>query len=219
MNGNQRRAVRSSWRARDLLDFALYARALAAGAVFKVIPSRTYVSVVRSGSISGNHTKEDLKRLRDSDKALQQLPTLTEQEIKLVRQHYESIDARIQWLNVIDAVKMQSVASDASSTKGRREWVMGCCRFDLRSDAHVCLRRRFPVTVRWGPLLLGLRLVGAVQLVCYQDLKGVQIRGMKCWTNRSVSDHCYNSSSICLQTCLSCREGRPDLSRSAVEAI
>jgi hypothetical protein len=124
MNGNQRRAVRSSWRARDLLDFALYAKALAAG------------------------------------------------------------------------------ATDASSTKGRREWVMGCCRFDLRSDAHVCLRRRFPVTVRWGRRLLGLRLVGAVQLVCYQDLKGVQVRGMKCWTNRSVSDHCFNSSSICLRTCL-----------------
>jgi succinoglycan biosynthesis protein ExoU len=90
-------------------DFALYARALAAGAVFKVIPSRTYVSVVRSGSISGNHTKEDLKRLRDSDKALWHLPTLTEREIKLVQRHYESIDTRIQWLNVIDAVKMQSV--------------------------------------------------------------------------------------------------------------
>jgi succinoglycan biosynthesis protein ExoU len=92
-------------------DFALYARALAAGAVFKIIPSRTYVSVVRSGSISGNHTKEDLKRLRDSDKALQHLPTLTEQEKRLVRRHYESIDARIQWLNVIDAVKMRSVAA------------------------------------------------------------------------------------------------------------
>jgi succinoglycan biosynthesis protein ExoU len=90
-------------------DFALYARALAAGAVFKVIPSRTYVSVVRSGSISGNHTKEDLKRLRDSDKALWHLPTLTPREIKLVQRHYESIDTRIQWLNVIDAVKMQSV--------------------------------------------------------------------------------------------------------------
>jgi succinoglycan biosynthesis protein ExoU len=90
-------------------DFALYARALAARAVFKVIPSRTYVSVVRSGSISGNHTKEDLKRLRDSDKALWLLPTLTEREIKLVQRHYESIDTRIQWLNVIDAVRIQSV--------------------------------------------------------------------------------------------------------------
>jgi len=90
-------------------DFALYARALAAGAVFKVIPSRTYVSIIRSDSISGNHSKEDLIRLRDSDKTLQRLPTLSEQELELVQQHYESIDARIQWLNVIDAVKKRSI--------------------------------------------------------------------------------------------------------------
>jgi succinoglycan biosynthesis protein ExoU len=91
-------------------DFALYARALTAGAAFRIIPSRTYVSVVRSGSISGNHTREDLERLRDSDKALQQLPALTPEEVLLVQQHYESIDARVQWLNVIDAVKERNVA-------------------------------------------------------------------------------------------------------------
>jgi succinoglycan biosynthesis protein ExoU len=91
-------------------DFSLYARALAAGAVFRVIPSRTYVSVVRSGSISGNHTREDLEHLRDSDKALQELPTLTTEERMLVQRHYESIDARVQWLNVINAVKGRSVA-------------------------------------------------------------------------------------------------------------
>jgi succinoglycan biosynthesis protein ExoU len=91
-------------------DFALYARALAAGAAFRIIPSRTYVSVVRSGSISVTHTREDLERLRDSDKALQQLPALTPEEMLLVQQHYESIDARVQWLNVIDAVKGRRVA-------------------------------------------------------------------------------------------------------------
>jgi succinoglycan biosynthesis protein ExoU len=91
-------------------DYALYARALAAGAAFRIIPSRRYVSVVRSGSISGNHTREDLERLRDSDKALKQLPALTREEVLLVQQHYESIDARVQWLNVIDAVKGRSVA-------------------------------------------------------------------------------------------------------------
>ena len=91
-------------------DFALYARALAVGAVFRIIPFRSYVSVIRSGSISGNHTREDLERLRDSDKALQQLPALTPEEVLLVQQHYESIDARVQWLNVIDAVKERNVA-------------------------------------------------------------------------------------------------------------
>ena len=92
-------------------DFALYARALAAGAIFRVIPSRTYISVIRSNSISGNHSKRDLECLRNSTRALQQLPTLTKLERKLVRQHVESIDARVQWLNIIEAVKMRSVAA------------------------------------------------------------------------------------------------------------
>ncbi len=92
-------------------DFALYTRALAAGAVFRVIPSATYVSVVRAGSLSDNHTKRDLERLRDSDKSLLRLATLTADERRLIRQHYESIDARVQWLNVIDAVKARDVGA------------------------------------------------------------------------------------------------------------
>lgn len=92
-------------------DFALYTRALAAGAVFRVIPARTYASVVRSGSISGHHTKTDLERLRESSRSLGQLPRLTDRERALLRTHYEAIDARIQWLNVIDAVKCRSIAA------------------------------------------------------------------------------------------------------------
>lgn len=90
-------------------DFALYARALAARAIFRVVPSRTYVSVIRSNSLSGNHSKRDLECLRDSARSLQTLPTLTRLERRLARKHFESIDARIQWLNVIDAVKARSV--------------------------------------------------------------------------------------------------------------
>ena len=89
-------------------DFALYSRALAAGAVFKVVPDRTYASVVRSGSISGHHTKADLERLRDFSRSLGQLPGLSDREKALLRMHFEAIDARIQWLNLIDAVKCRS---------------------------------------------------------------------------------------------------------------
>jgi succinoglycan biosynthesis protein ExoU len=92
-------------------DFALYARALAAGAVFRVVPSATYVSVVRPGSLSGNHSKQDLERLRDSDETLLSLPSLRPEEAKLIRQHFESIDERVQWLNVIDAVKSRDPAA------------------------------------------------------------------------------------------------------------
>jgi succinoglycan biosynthesis protein ExoU len=95
-------------------DFVLYVRALAAGAVFKVVPSRTYVSVVRSNSISGNHSKRDLEQLRESSKDLARLPQLTASERMLLRQHCDSIDARVQWLNVIDAVKMRSFTACVS---------------------------------------------------------------------------------------------------------
>jgi succinoglycan biosynthesis protein ExoU len=92
-------------------DFALYTKALAAGAMFRIVPARTYASIVRSSSISGHHTKMDLERLRDSSRSLGQLPRLTDRERALLRMHYEAIDARIQWLNVIDAVKCRSIAA------------------------------------------------------------------------------------------------------------
>jgi succinoglycan biosynthesis protein ExoU len=110
-------------------DFALYARALALGAVFKLVPSKTYVAVVRSDSISGNHAKKDLENLRDSDSVLMRLPTLTGAQRKLIQQHYESIDARIQWLNVIDAVKARNLRTFLPPFFVRRKtsfYLIGC---------------------------------------------------------------------------------------------
>jgi succinoglycan biosynthesis protein ExoU len=95
-------------------DFILYATALAMGAVFKVVPFKTYVSVVRSSSISGNHSKEDLEQLRESSKNLARLPQLTVSERRMFRRHSNSIDARVQWLNVIEAVKRRSVTAFVS---------------------------------------------------------------------------------------------------------
>ena len=51
-------------------DYALYARALAMGARFLVVPAAGYVSVVRPDSLSARHNRQDLERLRDSDAAL-----------------------------------------------------------------------------------------------------------------------------------------------------
>lgn len=90
-------------------DFALYANALALGAVLRVIPARTYVAVIRPKSISGHHSKQDLIRLRDSDEALLRSPLLRPHDIELLQRHSESIDDRIQWLNVIEAVKTRNI--------------------------------------------------------------------------------------------------------------
>ncbi len=89
-------------------DYALYVRALAAGARFRVVPACGYVSVMREGSLSGNHSKQDLERLRDSDLALGALPGLLAAERAAIKEHYRSVDARAQWLEVIEAVKARN---------------------------------------------------------------------------------------------------------------
>jgi succinoglycan biosynthesis protein ExoU len=89
-------------------DYLLYAHALACGARFVLAPVQGYVSVIRPDSISGRHTRQDLEQLRDANLELGRISTLTARERLALRQHYRSIDARAQWLAVIDAVKARS---------------------------------------------------------------------------------------------------------------
>jgi succinoglycan biosynthesis protein ExoU len=90
-------------------DYALYARALAVGGRFLLAPACGYVSVGRRESLSSRHTKEDLERLRDVDKAFLLLPTMTRRDLIAIRSHYRSVNARVQWLNVIDAFKAGNI--------------------------------------------------------------------------------------------------------------
>ena len=90
-------------------DYALYARALAAGARFLVIPVAGYVSVMRADSISSHHSKQDLERLRDGDADLIATAKLNAREHRALRTHYLSVDCRVQWLAVIDAVKSRKL--------------------------------------------------------------------------------------------------------------
>ena len=89
-------------------DYAFYARALALRARFLVVPSQGYVSVVRPDSISAVHTKQDLERLRDSDLDLCAIETLSSAECDALNQHFYSVDARVQWLAVIDAYRSRN---------------------------------------------------------------------------------------------------------------
>jgi succinoglycan biosynthesis protein ExoU len=86
-------------------DFALYARALAAGARFSLVQPAGYVAVMRTDSLSARHSKLDLERLRDSDCELMALRTLTPSQRQAVKAHYSSVDCRVQWLTVIEAFK------------------------------------------------------------------------------------------------------------------
>jgi succinoglycan biosynthesis protein ExoU len=86
-------------------DYALYAQALALGARFLMTAHCGYVSLVRPGSLSGRHSKEDLVRLRDIDLKLAALASLSDADRLALKIHYRSIDAKVQWLAVIDAFK------------------------------------------------------------------------------------------------------------------
>jgi len=91
-------------------DYALYARALAAGARFRVIQSCGYVAVVRRKSISGAHSRKDLERLRDFDLVLGALPGLSASERQSIESHRRAVDARAQWLVVVEAVRTRRLS-------------------------------------------------------------------------------------------------------------
>jgi succinoglycan biosynthesis protein ExoU len=89
-------------------DYALYARALAAGARFLLVPAAGYVSTVRSDSLSARHSKQDLEQLRDSDCELMSNERLTPGDRRALTAHYWSVDCRVQWLAVIEAFKQRN---------------------------------------------------------------------------------------------------------------
>ncbi len=102
-------------------DFALYARALAHGGRFLIVPAQGYVSLTRPDSLSARHSKEDLERLRESDCELTKVRQFSLAELRAIQKHYRSIDARVQWLEVIAAVKRQRVLPFFSAFLRSRE--------------------------------------------------------------------------------------------------
>jgi succinoglycan biosynthesis protein ExoU len=90
-------------------DYAFYARALALGARFLVVPACGYVSVSRPDSLSARHSKADLEQLRDSDMKLQREVALSARERRALRRHFRSIDGRVQLLATIEALKARSL--------------------------------------------------------------------------------------------------------------
>jgi len=86
-------------------DYELYARALALGARFVMLPPQGYVCVCREGSLSGRHSVDDLRRLRDCDAALAMLPGLSAADRTALRRHATSIECRVQWRLFVAAIE------------------------------------------------------------------------------------------------------------------
>jgi succinoglycan biosynthesis protein ExoU len=101
-------------------DFELYARALALGARLVLIPDAFYVSVVRENSLSGRHSEDDLRCLRDGDRDLAAELPLQGAEKAALERHTKSIDCRLQWRLLILAVKQRNAG--AALAAFRRPW-------------------------------------------------------------------------------------------------
>ena len=78
-------------------DYALYARALAAGARFLLVPTAGYVAVERADLLSARHSRRDLEALRNSDRELLAM-NITPSEREALTRHQADIDRRAQWL-------------------------------------------------------------------------------------------------------------------------
>ena len=86
-------------------DYALYARALAAGARFVLIPTAGYVAVERADSLSARHNRRDLELLQNSDRELMATCSLTPSERDAVTRHHADVERRAQWLVMVEALQ------------------------------------------------------------------------------------------------------------------
>lgn len=86
-------------------DYDLYARALALGARFRLIPSAGYISVMRGDSLSARHNRIDLAAFHASDDRLLALPQVAGSARKALKSHRLSVQKKISSIDFVDALK------------------------------------------------------------------------------------------------------------------
>jgi succinoglycan biosynthesis protein ExoU len=89
-------------------DYVLYARALAAGARFLLIPMAGYVAVERADSLSARHSRRDLEVLRDRVCEMMAMSHLTLSDREALAKLYADVDRRAQWLVLVEALQSHS---------------------------------------------------------------------------------------------------------------
>lgn len=92
-------------------DYELYCRCLAFGAKLKLIEACGYVALVRENSLSGSHSLHDLIQLRDCDYNMALSLPVSVEESQLLRQHADSINAKIQWIEFYTSLKQLKIVS------------------------------------------------------------------------------------------------------------
>ncbi|CAN7680562.1 glycosyltransferase family 2 protein [Pararhizobium sp. LjRoot255] len=92
-------------------DYDLYARALAAGARYKILRSCGYAAVVRGNSLSGSHRTIDLKRLYEADQAILAENTLPAAAAATLARHARHIRDRYELRRFLDIKNHEGLAN------------------------------------------------------------------------------------------------------------
>ncbi|MCF6430618.1 glycosyltransferase [Leisingera sp. MMG026] len=95
-------------------DYILYARALAAGAAFRLVDPRGYFAVYRENSLSGCHSTDDLGALVQADRRLLSAPELDRSARAAIRLHCREVHKEWVWRRMIDAVRARDLRSMAA---------------------------------------------------------------------------------------------------------
>jgi len=94
-------------------DFDLYCRLMAAGARLRLVPACGYVAVTRPDSLSARHSIHDLEQFRRANRSIRSIPGLPRDVVAALDAHYTSVDCRLQWRNMIEAVKSRDLRAAA----------------------------------------------------------------------------------------------------------
>jgi succinoglycan biosynthesis protein ExoU len=94
-------------------DFVLYARALALGAKFKILPPCGYIAVERASSISGSHGAAELRALVQASREIEALP-LTPDELIALRDHRAHVAAKLALREFLDAKRTRGLVGAAA---------------------------------------------------------------------------------------------------------
>lgn len=86
-------------------DYLLYAKALAAGAHFRMIDPCGYFAVFRENSLSSEHSTKDLRAIVDADAALAHHTALSQSDRHILKKHKLDVQKEWAWRSLIDAVK------------------------------------------------------------------------------------------------------------------
>lgn len=123
-------------------DYLFYASALALGARWLLGKACGYVSVERPGSLSKAHGERELQLHRDSNDDIERLAPLTAAERRAVREHWHSVDHRLQWLRLIRAVKEKNARTAASTFHTPQAALYLMARLSEQAWLRLVLRRR-----------------------------------------------------------------------------